>query len=77
MILNFAAAHEGYGPRGLLADLERTRPAVIALQKKDWGPMDPNSEAFFMEHQDLHDFLVSRYVLARDTPIFAVWKRIG
>ncbi len=37
MILEFAAGRPGYGSRGLLADLQRERPAVVALQKQDWG----------------------------------------
>lgn len=75
VILEFAAAHDGYGSRGLLADLIRTRPAVVALQKQDWGPMDPNSEAFFLGHPALHGWLTAGYDLDRDTPIFSIWRR--
>jgi hypothetical protein len=75
VILEFAADRAGYGSRGLLADLERTRPAVIALQKQDWGPGEPNSEAFFLGHPALREWLSAGYVLDRDTPIFSVWRR--
>ncbi|MEO8480735.1 MAG: hypothetical protein ABI634_00910 [Acidobacteriota bacterium] len=75
VVVEFASDDEGYGSRGLLADLTRTRPAVIALQKQDWGPMDPNSEAFFLGHAALHAWLVAEYELDRDTPIFSVWRR--
>jgi hypothetical protein len=75
VILEFASDHEGYGSRGLLADLTRSRPAVVALQKQDWGPMDANSEAFFLGHPALHAWLSAGYELDRDTPIFSIWRR--
>lgn len=75
VILEFAADHAGYGSSGLLADLKRQQPSVIALQKQDWGPGDPNSEAFFLGHADLHAWLSAGYALDRDTPIFSVWRR--
>lgn len=75
VILEFAADHTGYGSPGLLADLERARPAVVALQKQDWGPGDPNSEAFFLGHPQLHAWLSAGYVIDQDTPVFSVWRR--
>jgi hypothetical protein len=75
VILEFASDHEGYGSRGLLAELARTRPAVVALQKQDWGPMDPNSEAFFLGQPDLRAWLFAGYERDRDTAIFSVWRR--
>lgn len=75
VILEFASDREGYGSRGLLADLTRSRPAVVALQKQDWGPMDPNSEAFFLGHPALHAWLSAGYELDRDTPLFSIWRR--
>jgi hypothetical protein len=75
VILEFAANRPGYGSRGLLADLSRNRPAVVALQKQDWGPMDPNSEAFFLAQPALRAWLDAEYIRDRDTPIFSVWRR--
>ena len=75
MVLEFAADRPGYGSRGLLRDLESHTPAVIALQKQDWGPDLPNSIEHFERVSPLHDWLVARYVLHQDTPIFSVWRR--
>ena len=50
VVLEFERQRPGYGSAGLLADLERERPAVVALQKQDWGLAEDvkNSMDFFM-----------------------------
>jgi Dolichyl-phosphate-mannose-protein mannosyltransferase len=85
VVIEFAADHPGYGSAGLLADLTRTAPALVALQKKDWGmdptsgantPKDePNSLEFFMGRPALREWLESGYVLEDDNPVFSVWRR--
>lgn len=75
VVLEFEADRPGYGSRGLLDDLRRTPPAIVALEKHDWGPGDPNSEAFFLGNPDLHAWLSAGYVADEDTPVFSVWKR--
>jgi hypothetical protein len=75
VILEFAADRPGYGSAGLLADLERTRPAVVALQKKDWGPREPTSHAFMLASPTLGPWLSASYTLERDTPFFSIWRR--
>jgi hypothetical protein len=89
VILEFASNHPGYGSAGLLADLQRTRPAIVALQKQDWrpfvaGPEDVtvgagaiNSQDFFLANERLRGWLMSRYTLDRDLPMFSVWRRIS
>jgi hypothetical protein len=77
VVLEFAADDPSYGSRGVLADLERNRPAVVALQKQDWGPGEPNSEAFFTGHASLGAWLRTGYTLERDTPFFSIWRRRG
>jgi hypothetical protein len=75
VVIEFAAEHPGYGSAALLDDLTRERPAVVALQKQDWGPGEPNSIEFFHEHPDLETWLVSGYTRERETTLFEVWRR--
>lgn len=75
VILEFAAEHEGYGSAGLLRDLDRHAPAVVALQKQDWRPDVANSLDFFQSTPALHEWLVRNYTLEDDSAIFAVWRR--
>jgi hypothetical protein len=89
VILEFASDRPGYGSAGLLADLQRTHPAVVVLQKQDWRPFvgDPddlaigagaiNSRDFFLANDPLRDWLTSGYTLDRDTAMFSVWRRLS
>jgi hypothetical protein len=70
VIIEFAVDQPGYGSAGLLSDLRRRPPALVALQKEEW-----RSQAFFMGNAALRAWLESGYVLDRDTPMFAVWRR--
>ena len=75
VILEFAADRSGYGSSGLLAELEQNDPAIVALQKQDWRPDDPNSMEFFLATPKLRDWLMAGYTLERDTPVFGVWRK--
>jgi hypothetical protein len=80
VVLEFAADHPGYGSAGLLADLRRAPPAIVALQKHDWGLAEsttPDSIVFFMNHPDLRAWLEAGYTPDYDDPVFAVWRRKG
>lgn len=68
--IEFAADRPGYGSLGLLADLERRRPVVVALQKEQW-----QSETYFMMQAPLRAWLVASYTLESDTRMFTVWRR--
>jgi len=70
IIVEFAADRPGYGSAGLLADLARRPPAVVALQKEQW-----QSQNFFMSQDGLRRWLEAGYTLDRDTPMFTVWRR--
>jgi hypothetical protein len=70
VISEFAAGEPGYGSAGLLADLGRRPPAVVALQKEQWHSRD-----FFMNTAPLRGWLEAGYVLDHETPAFAVWRR--
>lgn len=81
VVIEFAAGTPGYGSAGLLADLTRAMPAMVALQKQDYhgaGPdplADPNSSVFFHSNKALDAWLTSAYSLERETPLFEVWKK--
>lgn len=79
VVIEFASGTPGYGSAGVLADLSRERPAVVALQKQDWGrgdgSGDPNSSEFFHHNAGLESWLVSGYSLEYETPLFEVWRR--
>jgi hypothetical protein len=75
VILEFAAEHAGYGSQGLLADLESSRPSIVALQKKDWGPGEPTSYEFMLKTPALRTWLETHYVPERDTPFYSIWRR--
>jgi hypothetical protein len=70
VIIGFAADRPGYGPAGLLADLQRRPPVIVALQKEEWRSHD-----FFMNHEPLRRWLEFGYVIDRETPMFSVWRR--
>ena len=68
--MEFAADRPGYGSAGVLSDLQRVPPAVVALQKEEWRSRD-----FFMNNEPLRTWLEAAYTLDRETPMFAVWRR--
>ena len=75
VIVNFNAEKEGYGVRGLRADLERSRPALVALQVRDWAPDVQDSAAFFLSTPALADWLHAGYDRIDGPAGFDVWRR--
>ena len=79
VVIEFAAGSPGYGSEALAADLAREQPAIVALQKKDWGrgdrTADADSSTFFHRTPKLETWLTGGYVHDRDTPLFEVWRR--
>lgn len=70
VIIEFAADRPGYGSAGLMEDLRRRPPALVALQKEEWRSRD-----FFMNNDQLRTWLVEQYVAERETAMFSVWRR--
>jgi hypothetical protein len=70
VIIEFAADRPGYGWTGLLEDLDRRPPALVALQKEEWRSRD-----FFMNNPRLRTWLQAGYVADRETTMFSVWRR--
>jgi hypothetical protein len=78
VMIGFEDGRPGYGPAGLLHDLERDPPALVVLQKLDWHVGEPdlaNSAEFFLANQALRGWLEAGYVPDRETGMFAVWRR--
>jgi hypothetical protein len=70
VLIEFAADRPDYGSAGLLSDLKRHPPAVVALQKEEWHSRD-----FFMANGPLRSWLDAGYAVDRETPMFSVWRR--
>jgi len=72
--VGFERDRAGYGPRGLLEDLEQDPPSLIALQKH-WGAGDPDPMDFFLGEPSLRSWLEAGYIPDRDMPEYRVWRR--
>lgn len=75
IMLEFAAETPGYGTRGLLADLERSAPALVALQRDSWGPNGQHSSDFFHATPPLEAWLTTNYTRDQDLERFEIWRR--
>ena len=76
VILEFEAERASFGSAGLVADLERVPPALVALQQKDWAE-DAQSAEFFLSNPALREWLIAGYSLEVDGPAFSLWRRKG
>ena len=70
VLIEFGANRPGYGSQGLLRDLQRVPPTIVALQKDEW-----RSRGFFLGNDRLRRWLEEGYRLDHDTPMFSVWRR--
>lgn len=77
VIVDFNASMPGYGVAGLRTDLERTPPALVALQIRDWWPDVPHSADFFMSTPALADWLRAGYDPVSGPSGFQIWERRG
>jgi hypothetical protein len=75
VIVGFNQGQPGYGTAGLLSDLNINRPAVIALQQRDWAPDVDDSGEFFMASAPLAGWLRAYYEPASGPEGFAIWLR--
>jgi hypothetical protein len=75
VIVGFNADKPGYGTGGLLADLERNIPAVVALQRRDWAPDVADSAEFFMASPSLAGWLNAHYTRSNGPDGFDTWLR--
>jgi hypothetical protein len=75
VIIGFEAGRPGYGVDGLLEDLQREAPRLVALQARDWDPDGPNSLDFFLAEPRLHSWLTGHYVPSGSLYNFQLWTR--
>ena len=75
VIIGFEAHRPGYGVDGLLAELDRRPPAIVALQARDWDPDGPNSLDFFLAEPRLVGWLRRSYRPAGTLHNFHLWTR--
>ena len=75
VIVNFKAPDSRYGVAGLRHDLERTQPAIVALQQRDWWPDVQNSAEFFLSTPVLAEWLSGEYERTTGPAGFDTWIR--
>ena len=75
VIVGFNDGKPGYGVSGLLDDLRRTPPAIVALQQRDWYPDVDDSAHFFMTSPPLAGWLREGYELVPGPEGFDVWMK--
>lgn len=75
IVSNFEVDRPRYGPAGLLADLERSAPALVALQRDSWAGPDRHSADYFHETPILETWLTAHYTREADLDRFEVWRR--
>jgi hypothetical protein len=77
VIVGFNEGQPGYGVSGLLDDLRRTSPALVALQQHDWYPDVDDSAHFFTTTPALAGWLQTGYEPIPGPEGFDVWARRG
>jgi len=75
VIVGFNEGKPGYGVGGLLDDLRRNAPAIVALQQRDWYPDVDDSAHFFMTTPALATWLRDSYEPVKGPEGFDVWSR--
>lgn len=75
VILDFNRERPGYGVAGLAADLQRTRPAYVILQQRDWAPDVQDSGPFFLARPELAGWLRAGYHEVPTVEGFEAWER--
>jgi len=75
VIVGFNQARPGYGVAGLLDDLRRSSPALVALQQRDWYPDVDDSAHFFMTTPSLANWLRELYQPAIGPDGYDIWMK--
>jgi hypothetical protein len=76
LIVGFNEGKPGYGAAGLLAELEARKPALVALQRRDWDPDTIDSFTWFSRQPRLVAWLGRDYQAAGELGNFALWRRV-
>jgi hypothetical protein len=75
LIVGFNEGRPGYGAAGLLDELLRTAPVVVALQASDWQFEGTDSAGYFLGHEVLSAWLRDGYERQTDLHAFQIWLR--
>jgi hypothetical protein len=75
VIAGFNEGTAGYGVSGMLAELQRTPPAIVALQVRDWMPDVDDSAHFFLSNPALASWLQGAYTRVEGPEGYEVWTR--
>ena len=75
LIVGFNEGHPGFGAAGLLEDLRKARPPIVALQVNDWQMEGSDSSGYFLSRPELADWLRAGYDRQPDLDNFQVWTR--
>jgi hypothetical protein len=75
VIVGFNQDRPGYGVSGLLDDLRRGSPAIVALQQRDWYPDVDDSAHFFMTTPSLANWLRESYQPAIGPDGYDIWMK--
>jgi hypothetical protein len=75
LLVGFNDGMPGYGAAGLLVELARSRPAMVALQQRDWPVEGVDSATWFSRQPALQAWLTEGYRQVADTGTYFIWKR--
>jgi hypothetical protein len=75
LIVGFGEGWPGYGVSGLLAELEARKPALVALQRRDWDPDTIDSFTWFSRQPKLVTWLGRDYQPAGELGNFVLFRR--
>ena len=75
LIVGFNEGRFGYGVGGLLLELEANKPALVALQRRDWDPDTIDSFTWFSRQPKLVEWLGRDYQPAGELGNFVLWRR--
>jgi hypothetical protein len=75
LVVGFNEGRPGYGAAGLLEELRRATPAVVALQVNDWQLEGSDSAGYFLSRPELVQWLDAGYERQPDLDNFHIWTR--
>ena len=76
LIVGFGEGWPGYGVGGLLAELEANKPALVALQRRDWDPDTIDSYTWFTRQPRLVGWLGRDYQPAGELGNFVLFRKV-
>ena len=75
VIVGFNEGRPGYGAAGLLDELRKAPPAIVALQVNDWQMEGTDSAGYFLSHAELAAWLHAGFIRQPDLDNFQIWLR--